>query len=444
MHMKKILCLFVLVSVASCDSFTSLNPVSNRTASEFYDSPEEFRTAVNGAYNSLTLSGTYNRVYWMLFEMRSDNTDQGGDVTGLAADLAALNEFDELTTSAFVQNAWTASYKGVQRCNIILSRIGDVEMDQTLKNQFIGEALFLRSLFYYNIAVAWGNVPLILEETLYPDIPAINQVPAEEVYAQIIDDLKRAAELLPKSYPPEQVGRATSGAALTLLGKVYLTVGQDQNAERVLRRVVQDYDYRLLEDYGKLWGVDRIENSAESIFEVQFEAGGVGIGNRFTEDFQAENRPNPDLINAYEPGDPRKDISLTADSMIAKYVGQQFAPRDAGNNFIVLRYADVLLMLAEAIGESPEAYGLINQVRNRVGLPDIGPSTPGTFKELLLHERRVELAFENHRWPTLRRFGMIEVVLDEQNVDHVNPLFPIPQTEIDVAPDVMEQNPAYR
>lgn len=451
--------------LAACDGFTDLAPQSQRNAETFYDSPGDFEIAVNGAYDALQSTGTFGNNYWVLFEMRSDNTDPGPDVTGLAASLAAVNQFDEVTTNEYITDAWTASYRGVQRCNVVLARIGGVEMDEARRAQYTGEALFLRSLFYYHIATAWGNVPLILEETQYPDTPPLNQVPAGEVYAQIAADLRQAEELLPDTYPPEQAGRATKGAAATLLGKVLLAAGNSAEAEAPLRRVVEEYDYALLDDYAELWGRDRTENSAESIFEVQFTAGGLGEGSRFTNAFSpnsdlqegeglAENRPTVDLLQTYEPGDARFGPSLDtayvdADGetitarYIRKYESEPFVNFDAPNNFIVLRYADALLMLAEALGEGEEAYALINAVRARAGLEAIGPETPSTFAEKLLRERRVELAFENHRWPDLRRFEATDAVLDEDGVTDVNPLFPIPQREIDVAPGILEQNPGY-
>jgi hypothetical protein len=464
---RALLLVALAIGLSSCDGFLDLAPQSERDEATFYEDVSGFRTAVNGAYDALQQRGTYNRNYWILFEMRSDNTDQGPDVTGLAADLAAINTFEAVTTNQNIENAWTASYEGVQRCNKILANIEGVEMEQSLRDQFTGEALFIRSLLYYHIAVAWGNVPLVLESTNYPDVPAINQVGAGEVYSQIIDDLRRAEELLPQSYPSAQEGRATKGAAATLLGKVLLTEGNDGEAETALRRVVGNYDYRLLENYGDLWGTDRIENSAESVFEVQFQSGGLGEGSRLTNTFSPssdlqtgeglnENRPTLDMVQAYQDDragarfDPSMDTSYVDASgemvearYIEKYESEPFANFDAPANFIALRYADVLLMLAEAIGESPEAYELINQVRERVDLDPIGPDTPGSFEEKLLHERRTELAFENHRWADLKRFGQIEEVLDEEGVSDVNPLFPIPQRALDVSPEVLEQNPGY-
>ncbi|MEM1126378.1 MAG: RagB/SusD family nutrient uptake outer membrane protein [Bacteroidota bacterium] len=461
-----VLALVMALGLSACgDSFTDLTPESERNAGNFYDTPGDFQIAINGIYDALQADGTYGGDYWIIMEMRSDNTDQGPDVTGLSAAIAALNEFKEIPTSEVVQRVWTDSYVGVARSNTVLARLGGVDMPEAQRQQFEGEALFLRSLMYYNLAMAFGNITLILDETTSPN-QAINQVPAGDVFAQIAGDLQRAATLLPASYGAGQEGRATAGAARTLLAKVLLMQGQRGEAASVLREVVSSSQYQLLDDYASLWGPSN-ENNAESIFEVQFQAGGIGEGSPFATLFSPiliaggayRNRPTDDLIAAYEDGDLRFAPSLATsyvdpadgetveDPFIRKLESVPFADFDADNNVVVFRYADVLLMLAEALGEGSEAYGLINQVRARAGLAAIDASTPGTFEEKLLQERRVELAFENHRWFDLRRFNQTSVVVDNElfalGGGPVNDLFPIPQREIDTAPEVMQQNPGY-
>lgn len=443
------------------EDFTLLSPVSQKNAADFYRTAEDFNQAVIGIYDALQQRGTFNMGYWIAGEMRSDNTDAGEDVTGLAAQLAAIDIFQEQPTNDYVQAIWTDSYRGIARANAVLARLPNADIDPNLKAQFEGEALFLRSLFYYYLAQIFCNIPLILEETTSPFQP-INQVPAEQVYAQLIQDLSRAETLLPVRYPPDQTGRATAGAAATLLAKVYLLVGNRGNAETVLRRIISNYGYRLVDDYADLWGPEN-ENNPESIFEVQYKAGGFGEGSPFVDQFvpwstatggQTGNRPTLDLQQEYEPGDRRFLISMDTAYVdangqiqqaryIKKYISQPFALFDAENNFIVFRYADVLLMLAEALGESPEAYELINQIRRRAGLPDIGPDTPGSFEEKLLHERRVEFAFENHRWFDLLRFGKAMEVMQSKGYQPKR-CFPIPQREIDVAHGALQQNPEHR
>lgn len=461
--------LTVALTIGGCDSFVDKAPISNPTKEQFYSTPADFETALNGVYGALQQQGTFSRNFWVLFEMRSDNTDQGPDQTGLARTLFLINQFEETTTNGVVQQTWLDAYDGIERCNVILDNTDNLS-ESDLQGQVRGEALFLRSLLYYHLAVGFGNVSLRTTATTGPDdaAAATSQVPAEEVYAQIAGDLETAQDLLPNrsELSAGEIGTATSGAANALLGKVYLTLGQPSDAETALRRVVQSNEYRLLDDYGELWGPDN-ENNAESIFEVQYTAGGSGEGSPFTNTFSpsavlqtgeglAENRPTPSLVDAYADGGERLAASVDTTYQdeegetvnaryITKFESDPFANFDAENNWVVLRYADVLLMLAEAIGPSGEAWSLIDEVRSRAGLADVQRTD---FYEALLAERRVELAFENHRWPDLKRFnqylsGVAEdrLSVEVSDLSGFNLLYPIPQREVDVAG--LDQNDGY-
>lgn len=309
---------------------------------------------------------------------------------------------------------------------------------------------------YYHLAVGFGNIPL----QLTPFVPGdgLTQVDATAVYTQLVADLTQAEANLPISYPASDIGRATKGAAATLLAKVQLTLGNNGEAESTLRRIITDYNYTLVDNYADLWGVGN-ENTPESIFEVQHISGGIGQGSFLTNEFSpsgdlqtgqgfGRNRPTALLQNAYEPGDTRFEPSMgtsfvnnedeeVVQNYVRKYESDPPVENDADNNFIVLRYADVLLMLAEAIGESDESYGLINQVRERAGLGPIDASTPGSFQEKLLKERQVELAFENHRWADIKRFGVVneQLIAAESeviNAGDIRMLFFIPQREMDI------------
>jgi hypothetical protein len=461
---KSIIYLFLGITFFSCsDDFTELAPISNRNEAEFYKNANDFIVAINSSYAGLQDNGVYGRAYWTMFEMRSENTDQGPDATGLARQFAEINTFTENPLNEQVTAAWVSSYDVIANSNVILSKIESVEMDSTLKERIKGEALFLRSLMYYHLAIAYGNIPLQL--TPYQVGDELEQVNSDIVYNQLIQDLQAAEEFLPVNYPASDMGRATKGAAATLLAKVHLTINQDSEAEAVLRRIINEYNYRLLDNYKDIWGVEN-ENNAESIFEVQFISGGIGQGSPFTNDFSpsaflqtgsgfGRNRPTDALVNSYSEEDLRFEPSIgtsyinaegetTLANYIKKYESEPQTEYDSDVNFIVFRYADVLLMLAEALGESPEAYGLINEVRNRAGLEDIDENSPGTFDEKLLHERQLELAFENHRWPDLRRFGAEREVFEtaEEVVEpsDVRELFYIPQRELDINPNFTQNN----
>ena len=461
--------------VSCSDEFTLLAPHSQRNVDNFYQTKTDFETALSGVYDALQSGGAYGNQsdiatggtggYWMMTEMRSDNTDQGGDVTGLAAAVAQLNEFAETSLSEYTLGAWMGSFQGVARANTLITRIKSADLDNNFKDQVTGEALFVRSLFYYNLAMLFGNIPMPLEEILETN-PKQTQLTQTQVLTQLVTDLTDAAGKM--SGTRSQFGRASKWSALTLLGRVQLHLGNNSEAASALNQVINSGEFSLLSNYANLWGPTN-ENSEESIFEVQFVSGGFGEGSGFTNSFSpsadlqtgeggGRNRPTIDVSRAYETGDLRYKVSMdtlyvlngdtTYQRHVKKYESNPFSNFDADNNFIVFRYADVLLMAAEALGESAEAYSYINQIRTRAGLSDISASTPGSFEDKLLQERRVELAFENHRWYDLLRFGTAVSTMNAQfaqqgfsiTINENNLLFPIPQREIDLG---LTQNPGY-
>jgi len=461
--------------VSCSDEFTLLAPHSQRNVDNFYQTKTDFETALSGVYDALQSGGAYGNQsdiatggtggYWMMTEMRSDNTDQGGDVTGLAAAVAQLNEFAETSLSEYTLGAWMGSYQGVARANTLITRIKSADLDNSFKDQVTGEALFVRSLFYYNLAMLFGNIPMPLEEILETN-PKQTQLTQTQVLTQLVTDLTDAAGKM--SGTRSQFGRASKWSALTLLGRVQLHLGNNSEAASALNQVINSGEFSLLSNYANLWGPTN-ENSEESIFEVQFVSGGFGEGSGFTNSFSpsadlqtgeggGRNRPTIDVSRAYETGDLRYKVSMdtlyvlngdtTYQRHVKKYESNPFSNFDADNNFIVFRYADVLLMAAEALGEGAQAYSYINQIRTRAGLSDISASTPGSFEDKLLQERRVELAFENHRWYDLLRFGTAVSTMNAQfaqqgfsiTINENNLLFPIPQREIDLG---LTQNPGY-
>ena len=453
----------LLILVSCSDDFTILAPLSDRNVENFYQTDTDFEVAINGAYAGLASNDAYGRNYMLLNEMRSDNMDNGGGATGLAESLERITLFDELTTASEIERTWAGGYAVIARTNTILSRLEEVTLDNPdLADRIQGEALFIRSLVYYNLAVAFGNIPLQIEEVTSPDVE-INQVSASEIYNQIAGDLETAEGLLPASYSGVDIGRATSGAAATLLGLVHLTNGNNGAAETALRRVVQSNQYQLVPNYADIWGIGN-ENNIESIFEIQYKSGGAGVGSGFTEYYSPDlaisggvgggntpQDPTDDLLAAYDTGDDRLadayGLTDAGADYLSKYDAAVTIAFDSDINFIVFRYADVLLMLAEAIGESPEGWGLIDEVRERSGLTDPAESLGLPYNEVLLLERRREFAGENKRWPDLKRFGVAQQVMADFLADEgvtesdVRLLYPIPQREIDAAPGALTQNP---
>jgi hypothetical protein len=447
----------VFIFFAACDDFVTIAPQSQVSIENSLQTASDFQVAVNGVYAALQLRGTYGVNYVLIQEMRADNSFNGGGPTGLAQAIEAIDKFFELSDNGFIEAVWRDSYIGINRANAVISRIDDASFGQNLKDQLKGEALFLRALINFNLVQAFGNIPIRTQDTRTPT-ESVEQSTPGQVFNFIIEDLLRAEDLLPASYPPSGVGRATSGAASTLLGKVYLTVGENGLAENVLRDVITSNQYRLLDNYEDLWGENN-KNNDESIFEVQYRSGGTGTGSAYTDmytntpagvgDGNTPQSVTDDIWDAFEDGDLRRDATIffEDDNMfVRKFDGPTFASLDGNVNFVVLRYADVLLMLAEALGEGTEAYGLINQVRARADLDPIDGSTPGTFEQKLLQERRVELAFENHRWHDLKRFGVaIETMSDFLGLpqSNITLLYPIPQREIDISQGVIQQNPEH-
>lgn len=453
-----------LILVVSCgDDFTILAPQSERNVENFYQTDSDFEVAINGAYAVLSENNLYGRNLMLLHEMRSDNTLNDGGATGLAESLQRITRFDELTDATELENTWSGSYKVIASVNTILSRIDNVDFDNpTLADRIKGEALFIRSLVYYNLAVTFGNVPLQVDEVTSPNVE-INQVTADVIYDQAITDLETAEDLLPASYSGGNVGRVTSGAAATLLGLVHLTNGDNGQAESALRSVVDSQEYELVPNYADIWGPSN-ENNIESIFEIQYKSGGQGTGSGFTEYYSPDlaisggvgggnvpQAPTDDLLATYEEAEDDRFVMYGTDEdgdpYLNKYDASQSIAFDSDVNFIVFRYADVLLMLAEAIGEGTEAYNLIDEVRSRSGLTTPSSGLAGSFEEILLLERRREFVGENKRWPDLLRFGVAQQVMADYLSDEgftpsdIRLLYPIPQRELDAAPGELTQNP---
>ncbi|QNF33204.1 RagB/SusD family nutrient uptake outer membrane protein [Adhaeribacter swui] len=467
------------ILLSSCsDDFLELAPISNANVQNFYRNAQDMQVAVNAAYSALQLEGQYRTAYWQMGEVRSDNT-MNMDVAGNFPD-AEIDLFKTAASNSIITAAWNDNYRGILLCNVVQDRIAAVTMDEALKNQYLGEVKFLRGLMYFNLVRIFGDVPLVLKET--KSVEEGYQQPRVAkalIYEQIVKDLTEATQSLPDKFTGNDIGRATKGAALALLGKVYLTQKDYAAAAAKLKEVISSGTFQLVPDYANLWGPAN-ENNVESIFEVQFKKGGTGTGSNFYNQFapwnsetavtgvgfaSGKNLPTADIANAYEPHDLRKASSMAEsyvkngvaveDKYTIKYRDlQPFAAADADNNWVVLRYADVLLMYAEALnalnqGPSQEAYDVVNAVRNRAGLEALPTGlTYESFSSALEHERQVELAFEGHRWFDLVRTDRAIPVMNAHfngtlTIDEHHLVFPVPQSQINVNPEGIPQNPGY-
>lgn len=422
----------VFICCIGCnDDFLNLTPIADQAVEDFYKTPEQLEQAAIAAYDILQQIYEPNNIDHFA-EVRSDNT-YNDNLSQNGGEFADFDNFNLASGNSVISSLWRNSYIGIQRCNIVLNRIGFSDLDDETKSRRAGEVLFIRSLLYFNIVRIWGDAPLVLEETTDP-LHAFEHVrtPKEEIYTQIISDLRRAINFLPLI--PEEAGRVSKGAGQTLLGKVYLTLKQYENCVRVLNEVVFSGQYRLLANFADIFSVSN-ENHAESIFEVQFKKNTNGEGDNSPDpsDGLINNRPSNDLMNLFRRNrDDRFEASVTYDRNGLPYSAKRSdvvgSDNTFGKNVIILRMADVLLMLAEALNEvsyqrDGNAFNYLNQVRLRGGAATYSGfqlQNRGAFREAIKTERRLELAFENHRWFDLVRTGDALKVMTEKNKGGTN------------------------
>jgi hypothetical protein len=456
---------FVAVSWGCKESFLELAPVSNPNADNFYKTKTDFDLATNAAYNTLyTVYHPQGPVSYA-GELMSDNVTIF-NISGNQADKWQFRDYSLAPANTMVYQFWQDFYKSLYNINIILSKIETAELDAAYKSQVQGEMLFLRSLYYFNMVRIWGDVPLVTAPVTAAESYNILRAPSAEIYAQIIKDLADAKSKLAAT--SAIAGRATKGAAQTLLGKVYLTSGDKTNAAKELKEVYDSKKYELLPSYASLWDVKN-KNTKESIFEIQYLGGAATnpYSNYYLEFFPNSNALGfygagmnqvvDDLWNEYEKGDTRKEASIDTGFTDAKgnFTAARFPKKwtdktaplinqsiASNNNFIVLRYADLLLLLTEATGD---VYYL-NQVRKRSNLPLYGetgyPAKYSTVDLALEHERRVELAFEFHRWFDLKRTNRALPVLTQKgkSVTQDKLILPIPNIVRDQNAKITQNN----
>lgn len=472
-------------SFSSCSDFLEQNPQTDLSENDFYKTADDILSAVNGAYSSLQEGDIYGN--WYVFgEIPSDNTRNQ-----LSGSVTTQNEFDQFyidTQNSMIANFWKAAYKVINRTNTILGRIDGIEINTELANRYKLECKFIRALMYFNLVRVYGDVPLILKEISISESYDILREPKENVYNQIIADLKEAQDL-PVSYSTAEDGRATQGAAKALLANVYMTLHKYAEAETILAEIINSGQYSLLENTPGSLNIDGYKNvfspvnhnSKEGIFEIQFLKGGYGEGSNYANNFAPENSgtnvvavggtggnniPEMDIYNAYEEGDLRRDFSMSLgyydnrknnewveSRYVCKFMDVPYQNNDASNNYPVIRYADVILMYAEALnqnGKTAEACKYLNMTRRRgfgyqtteTSPVDLQTTDKAQFALMVEQERRVELAFENHRWFDLIRTGRAVEVMRSKgfSLNETNLICPIPQKQIDVNPKLTQND----
>ncbi len=438
----KIFAMVILVSLAGAckKSFLVIPAETSLSTPIYFKSESDFQQAINGTY--APLRGAYNGTNgaWTMGELRSDNTTYKYNPN----DRGTINpeyicDFLDDNTSGTTPNKYVSDYSVIARANQILALIDGIDFDATSKSNIKGQALFLRAFCYFDLVQYFGSVPLHLEPVTTLGGTAQPLSSPDSIYQQIIADAQQAAALLPDKATQEP-GRATSGSAQTLLGNVYIVQKRWADAETTLKGIS---GYSLLPNYADIYDVTN-KNNAESIFEIQYKQGTDGLSSNFFYTFLVQpitaaevtavtgipengrtiegyNIPTPDIIAAYEPNDARKDASIgyvTASGVSYPFIKKYLHPHALTNNtdddWPVYRYAEVLLFLAEAMNEqnkTPDALPYLNQVRARAGLAPTTASTQADVRAAIIRERRVELAFENKRWPDLVHFGMADSVM---------------------------------
>lgn len=512
--MKKIIVIAIAFSLAGCSkSFTEKSSLTQIAKENFWKSEQDAQLAINGIYDALQdrslYSGNLNGTAGItMFDCFGDNLYNNYKWEGPGNFMIGIITPSDGMFSAL----WSSSYKGIGRANAAIENIGNMPttvISQDKKEALFGQALFLRALFYFNLAVYFQDVPLITKvQTL--DEAYVPKNTYQEVNAQIIQDLKDAINKLPLSYPSEQYGYATKGAALGLLARVSL-YNKDYQGVLDATSALLSLGYTLNANYGQLF-TEQGELSKEVIFSVRFNQdvsnngelfSGTYLGNPAVDKLPMLNMVNDyyctdgkpitasALYNAATPKanrDPRLSASVyfKNDTFLvdtkAKFAGNvptKFGLRKyirntsvsangiaaynpGGQDFYIIRYADVLLMRAEALielNQLPEAYTLIDQVRQRVNMPSVetaeGPSlSQSQLRDVVRHERRVELAFEGLRYFDLKRWGDVQNAFLRAKADNVSgyspiylpgksEVFPIPLGELNVNSNLV-QNPVWQ
>ncbi len=439
--MKNIYILFVLLLIAGCsDDFLELTPKDTLNGETFYTTENEFNEALIGIYAKL--QGQVN-IYFEMSEWRSDYLDLGAPTSG-TQDRFNINKFVDTPSNGIIEGAWANFYNGILRSNLIINRITGAGFEETTKSQIEAEARFIRALTYFNIVRLWGDAPIILTEISAEQGLEIGRSPVSEVYVEIENDLNYAIQNLPSS---KDLGRATSNAAKALLGKVLLTQGKYGDAETVLRELIGGV-YSLQPNLADVFDPNNKGNN-EIIFSIRFNKDVLDEGHGYwfsVGDLSTVNLTDK-LVNAFSVGDLRANMIAYQPTNDNSFIPAKFfdakVDNKVGNDFIVLRYADVLLMLAEAINEQAysatgDAYTFLNEVRNRAGLttPLTATDLPNqeAFRATVLNERFLEFPLEGQRWFDLIRTGAAnDEILSAIGVNVSNDrfIYPIPNAEIE-------------
>lgn len=472
-----IILLVTAFGAGSCTGILDKDPIGTLDSGSFFHSADDAVQAINAAYQPLMFSTNNNNFYWALGVVCSDEAIVGGD-----GSRPGITELDALTHTPRTQELndfWKLNYNGITQCNTVLENVPDIEMDEALQDRVLGEAYFLRAYYYFLLTQVYGDVPL-MTRLLPPAELKIPRTSKAEIYAQIIADCEAAAALLPAQYTGTNVGRATKGAALALAAKTFLYDKKWDKVVEYVGKVKALGIYGLMPDYYDNFR-KLTQNNSESVWEIQHTNLQLGVGNSLNQWWASKKfdggygfaEATQALVDSFELSDPRRAMSIAMNNedyfgLVYKnsFSSTRFSTKkyiqpkeevtqkaDGDINYTAIRYAEVLLWEAEALtelGRVADAQAPLELVRARAraqaadpltALPAVTTTSQDEMREAVRHERQVELSFEMHRFFDLVRWGIAAQKIPEFQVGK-HELFPIPQTEIDLNPTLV-QNPNY-
>ncbi len=499
----------LMLMMASCKkSFLEQQDPNAIALSADFRSPNDVLLAVNGIYQSLRSSNNIGENSGLWTDERSDDTGRNDNQSN-AGEPFQFNNFSLLPSNTYLKSHWVSLYGTISRANVVLSNLDLVTFpDPNLKLQYAAEAKFLRALMYFHLVRLWGDIPLVTKQLITADDVAASTFREKQatVYAQIVADLSDVINNspLPNLQTGTNIGRVSKAAANALLGQVYLTMAttQDQtnrtanlnNAKTYLMNAYNMKTFTSLSSipYTDVFDVNKKSTCPELIFQIVNRQGDATYSSSIAANNQAKGETinslitstgtggnvKHDLINEYETGDPRMAFSvkfandpIVKDWFITKFRDASPAASNlgyGGNDWNIIRYADVILMLAEVnmyLGDNATAIQYLDMVRVRAGMPTYAVSMTNasfsskfpTLKLAILHERRVELAFEHHRWFDLLRFfttaELVTYFRSKPQADYgaavvtnfaaKDRYYPIPFDEYKLDPAKMYQNPGY-
>ena len=506
--MKKYLIITIVIFslTTSCKKFLDEQPQGLYPTSEFFKTESHAKLAIDGCYEPLSFANSNNRL-WVVTDVVSNDAVKGG-FPGDQADIELIDNFLIYEDNGNIITIWSIYYEGISRCNMVLKHVPDIDMDEALKNRILGEASFLRGYFYYQLCNIYGNVPVVLEP-LAPEEMQVANSPQNEVYEHVESDFISAFDFMtlaiqqnPSIYPTSELGRATPGAAKALLAKTYLFEEKWEDAA-IIAEETASYGYSLMSVYQHNFNVN-FDNNNEQIFQIQHMSEQSPVqGSRLNQWLAPReqngygfNEPTQNFVDEFEMTidsiyDPRLDYTLGREGHLwfdnvpydtiwsstgynQKKTLQPLSEipastkGDANLNFTVIRFAEVLLIKAEALcemGNTAEALIPLNKVRKRAResylfdtnlpgydtipeglLPDVTTTDKVNLLAAIRHERRVEFGFESMRYFDIIRYGKEyanSAFIDKDNfIYEIHRIFPIPQSEIETNRNI-DQNFGY-